>query len=65
MAYVVSPIDLIPDVIPGIGRLDDLVLLTRALRYLAGESGYDVLHELWPGSEDGFALLLVLAGIRQ
>lgn len=64
MAYVVSPLDVIPDVIPGIGKMDDLFLLVRALRYLAGEAGYDLLHEHWTGSEAGFALLLVLAGIR-
>lgn len=63
MAYVVSPVDLVPDVIPGVGKLDDLYLLVRAVRYLANAAGYDLLHELWPGSEDGFALLLVLAGI--
>ena len=63
LAYVASPIDLIPDIIPGVGQLDDLFLLVRALRYLATAAGYDVLHDLWPGSEDGFGLLLVVAGI--
>jgi uncharacterized membrane protein YkvA (DUF1232 family) len=63
VAYVVSPLDLIPDAVPGVGRVDDLYLLARALRHLAGAAGYDLLHELWTGSEDGFALLLVLAGI--
>ncbi len=65
LAYVVSPLDVIPDVIPGVGKLDDLFLLTRALRYLASAAGYDLLHDLWPGSEDGFALLLVVAGIER
>lgn len=65
VAYVVSPLDVIPDVIPGIGKIDDLFLLARALRYLTGAAGYDLLHELWSGSEDGFALLLVLAGVER
>lgn len=65
MAYVVSPLDVIPDVIPVLGQMDDLFLLVRAMRYLAGEAGYDVLHEHWSGSEDGFALLLVMAGIQR
>ncbi len=65
MAYVVSPIDVIPDFLPGVGQLDDLFLLARAMRYLAGAAGYDLLHELWPGSDDGLALLLVLAGVKQ
>jgi uncharacterized membrane protein YkvA (DUF1232 family) len=32
--YVVSPIDLIPDFIPGIGMLDDMVLVPLAIRFL-------------------------------
>ena len=32
--YVVSPIDLIPDFIPGIGWLDDAVLVPMAIRWL-------------------------------
>ena len=32
--YVVSPIDPIPDFIPGIGHLDELVLVPLALRHI-------------------------------
>ena len=32
--YVLSPIDLIPDVLPVIGVLDDLVLVPLAIRWL-------------------------------
>jgi uncharacterized membrane protein YkvA (DUF1232 family) len=32
--YVISPIDLIPDWIPGIGLLDDVVLVPLAIRWL-------------------------------
>ena len=32
--YLVSPIDLIPDVIPVIGLLDDIVLVPLAIRFL-------------------------------
>lgn len=32
--YLVSPIDLIPDVLPVIGVLDDLVIVPMALRWL-------------------------------
>jgi uncharacterized membrane protein YkvA (DUF1232 family) len=32
--YVISPIDLIPDFIPGIGMLDDVVLVPLAIRWL-------------------------------
>ena len=32
--YVLSPVDLIPDVIPVIGFVDDLVLVPLAIRFL-------------------------------
>ena len=32
--YVISPIDLIPDFIPGFGMLDDVVLVPFAIRWL-------------------------------
>jgi uncharacterized membrane protein YkvA (DUF1232 family) len=32
--YVVSPIDLIPDVLPVVGIVDDLVLVPLAIRFL-------------------------------
>ncbi|WP_293995237.1 YkvA family protein [Sphaerotilus sp.] len=34
VAYLLSPIDLIPDVIPVIGVVDDLVLIPLAMRWL-------------------------------
>lgn len=34
VAYLVSPIDLIPDVIPVLGVVDDLVLVPLAVRWL-------------------------------
>ena len=34
LLYVVSPIDLIPDVLPVIGVVDDLVLIPLAIRFI-------------------------------
>ena len=34
--YLFSPIDLIPDVLPVIGMVDDLVLVPLAIRWLLG-----------------------------
>jgi uncharacterized membrane protein YkvA (DUF1232 family) len=32
LLYVISPVDILPDFIPGIGQVDDLVLLYAAVR---------------------------------
>jgi uncharacterized membrane protein YkvA (DUF1232 family) len=47
--YIISPIDLIPDLIPFFGEIDDLVLLVFALRRLIGRAGRDVLLDHWHG----------------
>lgn len=38
LTYVVSPIDVIPDFIPVFGQLDDLVVLTKAVKLLLDDS---------------------------
>jgi hypothetical protein len=34
-AYVASPVDLVPDFVPVIGRMDDLIVMRFALRYIS------------------------------
>jgi uncharacterized membrane protein YkvA (DUF1232 family) len=48
--WVLSPIDLIPEFLPVIGPLDDVVVVALALRYVARSVPRDVLMEAWPGS---------------
>jgi uncharacterized membrane protein YkvA (DUF1232 family) len=62
-AYVASPVDLLPDVIPGVGGVDDVLLALWALRRLVASAGYELIREHWTGTDDGFALLIVLAGV--
>lgn len=64
IAYVVSPIDLLPDFLPGVGQLDDVWLVSRMLRRLVRKAGYEVVREHWTGSDEGFARVLVLAGVE-
>jgi uncharacterized membrane protein YkvA (DUF1232 family) len=64
VAYVASPVDLIPDFIPGAGQLDDVVIVARAIRFLFRSAGYELIQEHWDGTDEGFAALLVVAGIR-
>ena len=47
--WVVSPIDLIPEFIPVIGPLDDVVVVALALRYAGRRVPREVLREAWPG----------------
>ncbi|CAN5613018.1 DUF1232 domain-containing protein [soil metagenome] len=47
--WVLSPIDLIPEFLPVIGPLDDVVVVALALRYAARRVPREVLHEAWPG----------------
>ncbi|MBW3562642.1 MAG: DUF1232 domain-containing protein [Actinobacteria bacterium] len=63
-AYVFSPVDVIPDFIPGLGQMDDIAIVVWAVRNLFRSAGYDVLKDLWSGTDDGFALLLMVAGVE-
>jgi uncharacterized membrane protein YkvA (DUF1232 family) len=46
--WVLSPIDLIPEFLPVIGPLDDVVVVALALRYAARQVPREVLLEAWP-----------------
>lgn len=48
--WVASPIDLIPEFIPVIGPLDDVVMVALALRYAGRQVPRDVLLATWPGN---------------
>ena len=47
--WVASPIDLIPEFIPVIGPLDDIVVVALALRYAGRHVPRDVILAAWPG----------------
>jgi uncharacterized membrane protein YkvA (DUF1232 family) len=51
-AYLASPIDVIPDFIPGIGAIDDLVLAAFALDQILNRVPDSVVREHWDGEED-------------
>ena len=63
-AWILSPIDLIPEFIPVLGPLDDVVVAVAALRYLRRRLGVPDLRARWTGSPDGFAVLLRVVGDR-
>jgi uncharacterized membrane protein YkvA (DUF1232 family) len=47
--WAISPIDLIPEFLPVIGPLDDIVVIALALRYAGRQVPRDVILEAWPG----------------
>jgi uncharacterized membrane protein YkvA (DUF1232 family) len=47
--WVASPIDLIPEFLPVIGPLDDIVVVALALRYAGRRVPREILLAAWPG----------------
>ena len=46
--WVLSPIDLIPEFLPVIGPLDDVVVVALAFRYAARSIPKAVIYDAWP-----------------
>jgi uncharacterized membrane protein YkvA (DUF1232 family) len=63
LIYLISPIDLIPDFIPVLGYADDAIIVAIALRSITRRAGPEALEQHWPGSPEGLATLLLLAGL--
>jgi uncharacterized membrane protein YkvA (DUF1232 family) len=64
LAYLAFPLDLVPDFLPGIGQLDDAVLLGLALRLLVRGGGSDLVRQAWPGPQASLTLVLRAAGLE-
>jgi uncharacterized membrane protein YkvA (DUF1232 family) len=62
VVWILSPIDLIPEFVPGLGPLDDVIVAMVAMRYVRRRIGAERIRERWPGSEDGLRLLLRVIG---
>ncbi len=52
IAYIVMPLDLIPDFIPFIGEVDDVFILVLALQRLISHAGRPVLEAYWTGPRE-------------
>lgn len=64
LAFIASPIDLIPDFVPVIGFADDVVITALVLRWVSRTAGADALARHWPGTPDGLEAVRRLCGIR-
>ena len=52
LGYIVSPVDLIPDVLPGIGQVDELVIAAFALDQMLNRVPPEIVREHWEGDRD-------------
>jgi uncharacterized membrane protein YkvA (DUF1232 family) len=65
LAFIASPIDLIPDFIPVIGFADDVIITALVLRWVSRTAGADALAKHWPGTPDGLDALRRLCGLGE
>ena len=63
IVYVISPIDLIPDVFPFIGQVDDVYVVALTLLRLINRSDETVVRENWSGGGDIVSLVDSVAGL--
>jgi uncharacterized membrane protein YkvA (DUF1232 family) len=62
LVWIISPIDLIPEFIPVLGPLDDVVVAIASMRFVRRRMGSDELRRRWAGTPEGFALLARVIG---
>jgi len=65
LAYLASPIDLVPDFVPVLAYADDARVVTAVLRGVARRAGLEAIERHWPGTDDGLAALCRLTGLRR
>jgi uncharacterized membrane protein YkvA (DUF1232 family) len=64
LAYLVVPIDLVPDFVPVAGQLDDAIVVGLILRVVIARAGAQIVREHWPGPEPGLRVILLAAGAQ-
>jgi uncharacterized membrane protein YkvA (DUF1232 family) len=60
-AYLATPVDLVPDLIPVFGQLDDAIVAALALRFALRSGGPELLREHWPGPARSLAVVTRVA----
>ncbi|HEY0538165.1 MAG TPA: YkvA family protein [Actinoallomurus sp.] len=60
LAYLIIPVDLVPDFIPIIGYADDAIIVAIALRSVIRHAGPEAIHNHWPGTPGGLTAILRL-----
>jgi len=63
LGYLLLPVDLVPDVIPVLGYVDDAIVVALALRSVVRAGGTAALDRHWPGTPDGLRSVRRLAAL--
>ena len=58
VAYLLSPLDIVPDFIPVAGQLDDAVIVALALAFVLRRHGEAAIRTAWPGPEGSLRVVL-------
>lgn len=61
-AWLLSPIDLIPEFVPVLGPIDDVIVTVLILRWVRSRLGETELRQRWPGSSEGYEVLVRVIG---
>jgi uncharacterized membrane protein YkvA (DUF1232 family) len=62
LVWLISPIDLVPEFIPVLGPLDDVIVAVVVLRYVRRRLGDEELRRRWQGTDDGYLVLTRFLG---
>ena len=62
--WIASPIDLLPEFLPVIGPLDDVIVAALVLRYVVSRAGAEVVRERWRGDPATLERVFRAARIR-
>jgi uncharacterized membrane protein YkvA (DUF1232 family) len=62
IAYYLFPLDFMPDIVPGVGFLDDLVFAVYVLNKMLADTEAEILREHWAGDEDVLVMIRRVIG---
>jgi uncharacterized membrane protein YkvA (DUF1232 family) len=62
LVWLISPIDLVPEFIPVLGPIDDVIVAVVVLRYVRRRLGDEDLRRRWRGTDDGYRVLTRFLG---
>ena len=63
IVYAISPLDLIPDIFPFVGQIDDLYLISLTLLRLLNYTDEEIVREHWKGGGDIIPLASSIANL--